>query len=250
MSGTKRNVYLSGELGALLGGVLAAPLAAVVVYGGLGLFAFESLEDVGRRVVLLLTIAALVLIVGSSIGFRFALTRAGFPAAKRAARVLFLLLFVFNLAAVAATREDRVSVLMPVILVPFAMPPLAIWLTGRVRRSFAVEAFVVVLVSVGAYGAFARSSVVSLPVPQETPMVETESPVGGQLPLGTENPCWAGTYPDDLAFLEAEEVPVRIFLVDLKTNDIYYSDCVERRLSQGSNWPPGMAERLVRSSDL
>lgn len=250
MSGTKRNVYLLGELGGLLGAVLAAPLAAVVVYGGLGLFVFESLEDVGRSVVLLLTIAALVLIVGSSMGFWFALTRARFPAAKKAAGLLFLLLLAFNVAAVAATREGRVSVLVPLILIPLALPPFAIWLTGMAKHSIAIEVFVVVLVGVGAYGAFARSNVVTLPVPQATPTVEQEQPVAGQLPLGTENPCWAGTYPDDLALLEAEEVPVRIFLVDLETNDIYYSDCVGGRLSQGDNWPPGVAERLVRSSEL
>jgi hypothetical protein len=86
----------------------------------------------------------------------------------------------------AATREDRVPVLVPVILVPFAMPPLAIWLTGRVKQSMAIEAFVVVLVGAGAYGAFARSNVVSLPVPQATPTVGEEVPAASQLPLGSK----------------------------------------------------------------
>jgi hypothetical protein len=250
VSATKGNVYLLGELGALVGAVLAAPLAAGVVYGGVGLSGFETLEDLARRVVILLTIGALVLIIGSSIGFWFALRRAGFSAAKRAARMLFLLLFAFNLAAVAATREDRVPVLLPVILVPFVLPPLATWVTGSVRQSIPIEGFVAVLVGIGAYGAFARSNVVFPPVPQATPTVVEEEPAPIQLPLGRENPCWAGTYPDDLSFLEAEEVPVRVFFVDLETNDIYYSDCVRRRLSQGDIWPPGVAERLVRSSDL
>src|SRR5687767_10970289 len=111
VSRTKVKVYLFGELGALLGALLAAPLAAGVVYGGLGLFPFQSLEELGRTVVVLLTIGALVLFIGSSVGFWFFLRRPRFPAAKSAARMLFLLLFAFHLAAAAATREDRVPVL-------------------------------------------------------------------------------------------------------------------------------------------
>lgn len=251
VSGTKVKVYLFGELGALLGALLAAPLAAGVVYGGLGLFPFQSLEELGRTVVVLLTIGALVLIIGSSVGFWFVLRRARFPAAKSAARMLFLLLFAFNLAAAAATREDRVPVLVPVILVPFAMPPLAIWLTGRVKQSMAIEAFVVVLVGAGAYGAFARSNVVSLPVPRATPTVGEEVPAASQLPLGSKNECWAGIYPGALDLPEWEHIPASDFLVDPQTNDTYYAGCVGVQLSHyNAYWPSGVAERLVRASDL
>jgi hypothetical protein len=250
MPPTRAKVYLWAELGALLGAVLAFPLAVGVLRLGIRVFGFDSLEDLARSAVIGLTTGALVLILGSSIGCWFALRKAGFPAARSAARMLFLLLVVFYLAAVIATKEGRVSVLVPAILIPFVMPPLATRITASVPRPAMIQTFVLLLVGLGAYGSFSRSSVVSLPVPVATPTVEEETPAIGQLPVGSENPCWAGTYPDDLAFLEAEEVPVRVFLVDPKANDIYYSDCVGRELSKGADWPPGVAERLVRSSDL
>jgi hypothetical protein len=46
----KAKEYLSAELGALLGAVLAVPLAALVFFIGLRVFRFESLEDLDRSI--------------------------------------------------------------------------------------------------------------------------------------------------------------------------------------------------------
>lgn len=147
--------------------------------------------------------------------------------------------------------EDVPAKFLPLgTLVPLAMPLLAVWITGVAPSSLKIHALALLLVGLGAFVFFANPNDFFPPEPDVTPMVAEEEPAPIQLPVGRANPCWAGTYPDELAFLEAEEVPVRVFFVDLETNDIYYSDCVGRRLSQGDSWPPGVAERLVRSSDL
>lgn len=74
------------------------------------------------------------------------------------------------------------------------------------------------------------------------------SAVRAQMPLGSTNPCWGGTYPGDLPGLGIPESEV---LVDIETNDMYDSVCIEARIGQyGERWPEGMGDRLVRASDL
>jgi hypothetical protein len=242
--------YLWAEVGALLGAVASVPVAAGVVQIILLVFGYESLEDLARSVAIGLGAGALLLILGSSFGCWYGLKRAGYPAAKSAARMFFLLLVVFYLSAVVATKEGRASVLLPAIVVPFAMPLLATWITGLVPRPAAIQILVLLVAGAGAYGSFARSSDVAIPVPPvETPAVEEKTSAPSQIPLGSKNPCWAGTYPDDLGFLEAEEMPVRTFLVDPEAGDIYYPSCIRIEVSKGANWPPGVAERLLSSTD-
>ncbi|HET6770721.1 MAG TPA: hypothetical protein VFH75_03675 [Actinomycetota bacterium] len=250
MSPPKINEYVWAEIGSLLGAVVSFPVAAVVfvsVFLGVG---FERLEDLTRTGIISFAAGTLVLIVGSALGCGFALRKAGYPLAREAARLHFLLLFVFLLAAVGFTSEHRDSIASEATLVPLVMPLLATWVTGLVPNNGRIETFVVLVLALGAYGVFSRASAVSLVLAELPPTVEEEVPAPSQLPLGMDNPCWAGIYPDDLGFLQAEELPVRDFLVDRTTNDIYHRDCVRDRVAEGSYWPSGVAARLVRSGDI
>lgn len=258
MPPAKAKEYLWAELGALVGAVLAVPLAVGVLRIEFWVFRSESLEDLSRFIEIGLSTGVGVLVLGSTFGCWFALRRAGYPAALKIAGMLFLLLLVTYLAAVASTGpgfdfelvDAPAKFVPPATLVPLATPLVATWIISSVPKSVTIQTFFLLLLGLGAYGLFSRSSVAFLPVPVATPAVEEEVLANGELPLGSENPCWAGTYPDDLAFLESEEIPVRDFLVDREAGDIYYLDCVGVQLSNGANWPPGLAERLVRSSDL
>jgi hypothetical protein len=69
-----------------------------------------------------------------------------------------------------------------------------------------------------------------------------------EMPLGSKNPCWGGTYPDDL---DGIGIPRRDVLVDTRTNDMYDSVCIAARISQyNEEWPAKMESRLVRAADL
>jgi hypothetical protein len=73
-------------------------------------------------------------------------------------------------------------------------------------------------------------------------------PAASEMPLGSDNPCWGGVYPDDLDGIGILESDI---LVDRETDDMYDSVCIEARISQyNEDWPAGMDERLVRASDL
>lgn len=76
---------------------------------------------------------------------------------------------------------------------------------------------------------------------------DVDAPAASQLPLGSENPCWGGVYPDDL---EGIGIPESDILVDTQTNDMYDAVCIEARISQyNEEWPAGMDDRLVRASE-
>lgn len=154
----KAKEYLWAELGALLGAVLAVPLAAVVFLIGLQVLRFESLEDLDRSIKIGLAAAVTVLILGSSIGCWFSLRRAGYPEPKAAARMLFLLLLVTYLAGVAPGSGvdfepvDAQAILAT--LVPVVMPLVATWITRRVPKSVMIQVVLLLLVGLGAYGIF------------------------------------------------------------------------------------------------
>jgi hypothetical protein len=259
--------YLWAELGALLGAVLAVPSAVGVNY--LVLLAFQGFitgYDLDPFLSIGLTTGVVVLILGSSFGCWFALRRAGYPAARKAARLLFLLLLVTYLAAVASTGpgfdfelvDAPAKLLPPATFVPLVMPLVATWITRLVPKSVKIQTLVLLLLGLGAYGIFSSPRAIIFPVEPEAsptveafPTVEEEVPAGSQLPLGSENPCWLQTYPDDPTFLESDlHRSASDLLVDPQTKDIYDSVCINDRLTQGANWPPGVAERLVRASDL
>ena len=151
--------YLWAELGALLGAVLAVPLAAVAFLIGLQVFdSSQSLEDLDRSIKLGFAAAVGVLVLGSSIGCWFALRRAGYPAPKAAARMLFLLLLVTYLAGIAPGSGvdfepvDALAILAT--LVPVLMPLVATWVTRRVPNSVMIQVVLLLLVGLGAYGIF------------------------------------------------------------------------------------------------
>jgi hypothetical protein len=104
----KTNEYVWAEIGALVGAVLAFPFAAVVfvaVFMGVG---FERLEDLTRTGIISFGAGTLVLIVGSALGCWLALRKAGYPLASSAARMHFLLLFVFLVAAVGSPARGAI----------------------------------------------------------------------------------------------------------------------------------------------
>lgn len=75
-----------------------------------------------------------------------------------------------------------------------------------------------------------------------------DTPPASEMPLGSDNPCWGGVYPDDLKGIG---IPKRDILVDARTNDMYDRVCIEARISQyNEEWPAGMDARLVSATDL
>jgi hypothetical protein len=164
--------------------------------------------------------------------------------------MLFLLLLVTYLAAVTPGSgvdfEPLNAQAILATLIPLVMPLVATWMIGLVPKSLMIQALVLLLLGFVAKGVFASRSDRFSP----TPAAEVTPPPENELPLGSENPCWAGTYPDDLASLESEHRSASEFLADPETKDIYVSGCIYDRLTQGANWPPGVAERLVQAVDL
>lgn len=250
--------YLWAELGALLGAIAAVPSAVGLLYLVVLGFHGESLEGLSVAVLWGFTIGISVLMAAASFGCWFALRRVGHPAPKMVAGMMMLLLVVTYLAAVASTApggdlqyEDvPAKFLPPDTLVPLAMPLVATWITGVVPKSVTIQGIVVLLLGLGAFVLFANPSEFFPPEPVATPTLEEESPVVPQLVVGSENPCWRGTYPDDLAILQEEHIRARDLFVDPQTNDIYESRCVVALRNSGRHWPPGVAARLVRASDL
>lgn len=126
--------YLWAELGALVGALLAAVPAGMVF----GLFVIEFWEQVAEGDLYLnieFTAAAAIVMLGSSFGCGLTLKKAGYSAATRTAGILFGLLLIIFLIAVASTApgfelfEIPASLLSPAALIPLLMPLLARWLT-------------------------------------------------------------------------------------------------------------------------
>jgi hypothetical protein len=249
VSPPRANEYVWAEIGALVGAVLVLPFAAAVfgaVFVGVG---FERLEDLTRTGIISFAAGTFALIVGSAIGCGFALRKTGYPLANGAARLHFLLLFVFLVAAVGFTSEERDSIAVEATVVPLVMPLFATWVTGLAPNNARIQTFVLLLLAVAGYGVFSRSSSVSFVLPE--PPRPTKGPAPSQLPLGSKNECWAGIYPGALDLPEWEHIPASDFLVDPETNDTYEAVCVDVQLSAyNAYWPPDVAERLVRASDL
>jgi hypothetical protein len=155
----KAKEYLSAELGALLGAALAVPLAASVF---LIVFRFESLEDLDRSIKMGLAGGVVTLILGSSIGCWFALRRTGYPAPKKAAGMLLLLLLVTYLAAVTPGSgvdfEPLNAQAILAALIPLVMPLVATWVIGLVPKSLMIQALVLLLLGFVAKGVFASPS--------------------------------------------------------------------------------------------
>jgi hypothetical protein len=251
VSTPKVNEFIWAELGSLLGAALAFPFAAGVFFVVFMLVGLESLEDLTRTGIISFAAGTLVLMVGSSLGTRFGLRKAGYPLAGSAGRLHFLLLFVFYAAAVGFTSEERDSIATEVTLVSLVMPLLATWVTGLARYTGMIQVFVLLVLAFGAYGVFSRTPAVSLVLPEPTPAVQQPSRTPSPLPLGSKNECWAGLYPGALDLPEWEHIPASDFLVDPRTNDTYYAVCVEvQRSAYNAYWPPGVADRLVRASNL
>ena len=193
MSPPGANEYVWAEIGALVGAVLAFPFTAGVFVAVFAAVGIERLEDLTRTGIISFAAGTLVLILGSALGSWFALRRAGYRFASQAARIHFLGLFVFLLAAVGFTSEERDSIGVEATLVPLVMPLLATWVTGLVANKAGIQTFVLLLLALAAYGVFSRSSSVSLVLPE--PPRPTEEPASRQFPLGSKNECWAGIYP-------------------------------------------------------
>ena len=68
------------------------------------------------------------------------------------------------------------------------------------------------------------------------------------MPLGSENPCWGGVFPQDM---ESMGIPQSDILVDTQTGDMYDGVCIEARISQrDAEWPEGVEARLVAATDV
>jgi hypothetical protein len=93
--------YVWAEVGALLGAILSVAFAVVVVV----LFRGYLPGDLEKALQIALIALFVMLTLGSSFGCWIALKKAGHYAPKKVAGMLFLLLLVMFLAAVASTQE-------------------------------------------------------------------------------------------------------------------------------------------------